>query len=220
MISIVCPSRGRPDLAKRMIDSAIATAGQEIEILLYLNDDDPTLDQYKKLIDSKYIIIGPDRSPVYSWNKLVELARYDIYFLIGDDVQFGSNNWAKMVLDAFDNYPDKIACVYPVIPGVKTSNCLHFCLHKNWVDTVGYFLPPHFWHWYVDWWIKVVAKKLGRMHPILEFTMPIIHEVQDETTARKDRLCLRERDHYLWEKTNRHLYADVDILKKFISEFK
>ena len=70
MISILCPSRGRPELTKRMVDSALAMASQPIEIILYLNDDDPTLDEYKRLIDSKYYQIGPDQSPAYSWNKL------------------------------------------------------------------------------------------------------------------------------------------------------
>ena len=70
MISILCPSRGRPELAKNMIDSAIATSNIPLEFLLYLNDDDPELPRYIELIDSKHYSIGPDRSTGYSWNLL------------------------------------------------------------------------------------------------------------------------------------------------------
>ena len=51
MISICCPSRGRPTLAKRMADSAINTAkNKNIEILFYLNNDDTELENYKKVL--------------------------------------------------------------------------------------------------------------------------------------------------------------------------
>jgi len=45
MISICCPSRGRPVLAKRMIDTAYKTVSdpKNIEFLIYLKYDDSTL---------------------------------------------------------------------------------------------------------------------------------------------------------------------------------
>ena len=51
MISLSCPSRGRPQLAKRMIDTAYDTAAGDIEFLIYLNNDDPALEEYKDKID-------------------------------------------------------------------------------------------------------------------------------------------------------------------------
>lgn len=219
MISILCPSRGRPLLAKRMIESALKTAGQPIEILLYINEDDPLLNDYKKNINNDYILIGPDRSPGYSWNRLAEIAKYDIFFLIGDDVEFSTDNWVKKVTDAFDQYSDKIVCVYPTVPGIKKKLNPHFCLHRNWVDALGYFVPPHFWHWYVDTWIQKIAKNIGRYHLVEDFELPIILDLDDETNQRKDRLCLRERDHYLWNKTNRRwLESDISELKKIIED--
>ena len=220
MISILCPSRGRPTLTKRMVNTALNTAGVDIEILLYLNNDDPRLNEYLDTIDNRYIEVGPDRSPGYSWNLLAEKASNDILFLIGDDVTFTTDSWTRKVIEGFDCYKDKIACVYPVVPGLKTKNNPHFCLHKNWINTLGYFVPPHFWHWYVDTWIRTVATKLRRYHPLHDFPLPIELEVNDDTTAKKDRLCLRERDIWLWEKSQRWIDADVIELQKFIDNFK
>lgn len=220
MISILCPSRGRPILAKKMIDSALETAGQPIEIILYLNDDDPTLDEYKNLIDSQYYQIGPDRSPGYSWNKLAEVCSGDILFLMGDDATFETYNWASKIIEAFDKFPDKIACVYPYVPGIKKSNNPHFCVHRNWVNVLGYFVPPHFWHWYVDTWTRTIARNIGRYICLEDFPLPIILNPADETVARKDRLSLRERDHWLWEKTERHRVADEQALTHFIRNYR
>lgn len=220
MISIICPSRGRPELASRMINSALSTAGAEIEILLYLNDDDPKLNEYKLLIDSKYYSVGPDRSPGYSWNLLANQATGDILFLMGDDATFETANWASIVTDAFNKIPDKIACVYPYVPGIKKSNNPHFCVHRNWIKALGYFVPPHFWHWYVDTWTRTLAKSINRYVCLENFPLPIILNPADETVERKDRLSLRERDHWTWEVTQRHRDADIFALQKFIKDFK
>ena len=220
MISILCPSRGRPSLAKKMIETALATSGQPIEIILYLNDDDPTLDEYKSLIDVKYYQIGPDRSPAYSWNRLAETCKGDILFLMGDDATFETQNWAAKVINAFERFPDKIACVYPYVPGIKKINNPHFCVHRNWLTILGYFVPPHFWHWYVDTWTRYVARALGRYVMLDDFPLPIIVDPDDETVARKDRLSLRERDHWLWDRTQRHRDADVQALQDFIKAYK
>ena len=40
MISFCCPSRGRPELAKRLIDTATETQTGDTEFLFYLNDSD------------------------------------------------------------------------------------------------------------------------------------------------------------------------------------
>lgn len=220
MISILCPSRGRPELAKRMIDSALATAATEIEILLYLNDDDPMLEQYKDLIDVKHYQIGTDRSPAYSWNLLADYASCDVLFLMGDDGEFITQDWDLKILKAFDQYPDKIACVYPMNGAVSKHKNPHFCLHKNWISALGYFVPPHFWHWYVDTWTAKLSQRLNRYCCLEDVLVNIQIRIRDDTELRTSKFSNRERDHWLWNKTQRYLDTDFEILKKFIKEYK
>jgi hypothetical protein len=104
MISVLCPSRGRPELAKKMLDTAINLAGTKIQVLFYINDDDTKLPEYLNLISREHLIVGPDRSPAYSWNKLAESAQYDILMLQGDDAWFETDNWAVKVKEAFDQF--------------------------------------------------------------------------------------------------------------------
>lgn len=221
MISILCPSRGRPELASNMIKTALATSSSKIEIKLYLNDDDPQLDKYKELIDEKYYVVGPDQSPAYSWNLLAENARHDILFLVGDDVSFETLGWDNIIVNEFNKYPDKIACIYPPPEGLSKNKNNHFCLHKNWIKVLGYFVPPQFWHWYVDTWTAKIAKQLNRYIRVDSVKLGMIKRVKDETTRRVHRFSLRERDHYLWEKTSeRWLKSDVEELQKFIRNYK
>ena len=90
-ITLCCPSRSRPDFAKRMQNSAFATASNpdNIKVKFYLNIDDPMLKQYD-VIDAE---VGVDRSTVMSWNILAEKERSRMYMLVGDDAEFITKNW-------------------------------------------------------------------------------------------------------------------------------
>lgn len=220
MISVLCPSRSRPELAKRMVDSVLKEPGCEIEIILYLNEDDPLLSEYIENIKTAKIIIGPDQSTSYSWNLMAEQAAYDILMLIGDDTMIETENWGIIVTSEFDKVDDKILMVAPKAGTLGRGKCPHFFLHKNWVKALGYFLPPHFYHHYVDLWIRDIAMSLGRYVHLENFVMPIIKNVNDEVINRYSRSWLKEKDTYLWEKTSRYKEADIQELKKFINNFK
>jgi len=201
-----------------MVTSAIKTAGCNLEIMLYLNNDDPLLEEYKQLFDPSQYTIGPNQSTSYSWNLMAEKAKHDILFLVGDDCEFITPNWSFLVLDAFDQYPDKLVCVYPRAPSVSKYKSPHFCLHKNWINTLGYFLPPHFYHWYVDTWILEIAQRIERHHLIRAFELPI-EVVKDKVTNDYHTSWMKQKDDWMWSKTQRHRDADyaalVDAIKKF-----
>ena len=219
MISILTPSRSRPDLAKRMKISAFNNPGVPIDIKFYLNEDDPMLDDYKQFLTTDQYIVGPNQSTSYSWNLMAERATYDILFLVGDDAQFQTDNWGTLIVQAFNVYPDKIACIYPRVPGMHSSKNPHFCLHKNWVNTLGFFLPPHFYHWYVDTWIRAIASKLNRHVCVHAFEMPI-ENIRDEVNRTYHNSWQRSRDDWMWDKTERYRAADIAALHKYIQEYK
>lgn len=220
MISVVCPSRGRPELVERMINSVLANPGCDVEILIYLNDDDPMLEEYVKRLNPKHYQIGPDRSPGYSWNMLANQAKYDIIFLMGDDAQVQTPLWGNVIIEAFNQFPDKIAMVSPKAEGLGNSKCPHFCLHRNWITTLGYFVPAHFHLHYVDFWCRDVAKAINRYCHLPDFVMPIVKNVGDDTMHRYQKTWLKERDLWIWENSDRHKNADIAVLKQFIQKYK
>jgi hypothetical protein len=217
MISLLCPSRGRPELVNRMITTALETAQSEVEIMIYLNDDDEKLEEYRDTLSQKYYEIGPDRSPVYSWNLMAEKSRGDICFLISDDAQFQTNNWDQKIESAFDKYPNKIACVYPALKEINDSFYnAHYCLHKNWINTVGFFACPLFWWYFADVWTRNVALKLNRYHVVEDFQLSVVPVVRDALYQRRNLFSLRDREFFMLKSCHDYMQIDVDKLSAFM----
>lgn len=240
MISICCPSRGRPGLASRMVRTALETvsAKKNIEFLFYLNEDDNCLGQYKTLLDPSYYTVGPDQSTCFSWNQLADRAKGDIVFLAGDDIQFLTKDWDLEFEKVFNQYDDKICMVVPwdgngkgkgaehkgktvpVIVKDEPIGAPHFAVHKNWIKALGYFAPPFFWHWYVDSYTQTVSRKLDRCI-LLPYVIVQTKKVFDDTGVKvRKHLNINTRDDYVWSKIQgRYVEADVNALKIFIENF-
>jgi len=235
MISFCCPSRGRPELAKRLVDTATETQKGETEFLFYLNDDDPKLEQYRDLLDEKHYEIGPNQSTCWSWNLMCDKASHDVVMLMGDDVQVLTKDWDQKIVDQINKYEDKILMVVPTDGRMKGTRALdfheptlwgdtplpsaHFAVHKNWTNTLGYLAPPFFWHWYVDTYTQKVARTLNRCLylPTVEFKAKKIISDDAGQQIRKT-FRIPWRDVFVWEKVRgRHLQADVTALKEKIS---
>lgn len=231
MISFCCPSRGRPDLAKRLVDTATETQKGQTEFLFYLNDDDEKLEEYKDLLDEKHYTIGPNQSTCYSWNLMCDKASHDIVMLMGDDVQVKTKDWDQLIVEQFDKYEDKILMVVPSDGRRKGTKNLgnevklwedkplpaaHFAVHKNWTNTLGYLAPAFFWHWNVDTYTQKVARKLNRCLylPTVEFkAKKIINDNAGKQIRRN--LNIAKRDEFVWIKVrDRHLQTDVNLLKE------
>jgi hypothetical protein len=232
MISFCCPSRGRPELAKRLVDTATETQKEETEFLFYLNDDDPKLEQYRDLLDEKHYEIGPNQSTCWSWNLMCDKASHDVVMLMGDDVQVLTKDWDQKIVDQINKYEDKILMVVPTDGRMKGTKALdfheptlwgdtplpaaHFAVHKNWTNTLGYLAPPFFWHWYVDTYTQKVARKLDRCLylPTVEFKAKKIISDDAGQQIRKN-FRIPWRDVFVWEKVRgRHLQADVTALRE------
>ncbi len=236
MISFCCPSRGRPELAKRLIDTATETQKGDTEFLFYLNDDDEKLEQYKDLLDEKHYTIGPNQSTCYSWNLMSVKATNDVVMLMGDDVQVKTHHWDQLIVDEINKYDDRILMVVPSDGRVKGTKQLtnktklwpdkplpapHFAVHSNWVNTLGYLAPAFFWHWHVDSYTQKVARKINRCLylPTVEFKAKKILDDNAGKQIRKN-FNIRERDNFVWTKvSDRHLQSDVSSLQNFIDAF-
>ena len=235
MISFCCPSRGRPDLAKRLVDTATETQKGQTEFLFYLNDDDEKLEEYKDLLDEKHYTIGPNQSTCYSWNLMANKASHDIVMLMGDDVQIQTQDWDQLIVDQFNKYEDKILMVVPSDGRRKGTQNLgkevklwedkplpaaHFAVHKNWINTLGYLAPPYFWHFFVDSYTQKVARKLNRCLylPTVVFKAKKMFDKTGEQV--RTNLNIGNRDKFTWSKVkDRHLQTDINQLREKMLPF-
>ncbi len=166
MISILLPTRGRPDNLKRMAESAYATADapDDIEIVAVVDDDDYSYDSLGPLYQDIVIIKVPRTILSKYWNIAYEHANGPIYMHCGDDIVFQTDGWDTKVKEEFAKYPDKIVLVYgdDGDPNKEKNFGTHSFIHKNWVDAVGYFVPPYFSSDFNDTWLNEVADSIGR----------------------------------------------------------
>ena len=234
MISLCCPSRGRPELAQRLVNSATEQAKYTTEFLFYLNDDDPKLEEYKDVLDEKHYTVGPNQSTGYSWNQMADKASNDIVMLVGDDVEVQTQDWDDKIKEQSDKSEDKILMVIPSDGRAKGNKNYgdkvtlwpdkglpsgHFALHKNWMKALGYYFPPFFWHFYLDHYTQEVARKVNRCLFLPTVTFKAKKIFDDTHDQVKDHLSISARDQWIWSKVNsRHLQADVQALKEIVDQ--
>lgn len=183
------PTRNRPEGMKRLVDSAFRMAQFpfSIEIIFYLDHDDVRGQEmfqelkndnieYYRLNDNIRAVVGDRIILSQMWNECYKITRGDICQHSGDDIVFRTENWDTIVLREFAKVPDKILFLYGrdgIIDSEKLGT--HGFIHRNWVETVGYFVPPYFSFWYNDTWLTEVATKIGRKKYIPELYTEHLH---------------------------------------------
>jgi hypothetical protein len=187
MISILTPTRGRPDNVKRLVESAISTARfpDQVEFLFYVDLDDST---FPSEIESSTVrvIRGPRMWLSVLQNILYANCNGEIVMYSGDDLVFKTQDWDVKVVDAIEKYPDKLVLVYPNdLATHGQSMAIHGFLHRNWINAVGSWVAPGRGSLY-DLWHTEVARKLGRLHYLEDVHIAHVHYRQGEGLAAFD----------------------------------
>ena len=181
-ISLLVTTRKRIDFLQNMWRTANSTRSpadvtdangnlcfeykHDIELVLCVDDDDVETRKfyYDHLLAYNTILILGPRPTILgeTTNRCFKESTGEICMLCTDDVVFHTNGWDDIVVKEFEKYPDKIALIYGE-DGIQHGNTatLPF-VHRNWVKTVGRFLPTHFINEFGDRWLTDVATKVGR----------------------------------------------------------
>lgn len=181
-IAVLAPTRRRPGNVERLIDSALSTTELPIEFVFYVDDDDPTVDEIKRIADRYTPLVTVEYGPRIvlseTWNRCYRWASADVVMHCGDDIVFASQRWAEHVIAEFGKYPDRIVLVHGR-DGIQDDRvATHGFYHRTWVESVGYFMPPYFESDWNDMWWTEVADAIGRrvylpgmftehMHPVV-----------------------------------------------------
>jgi len=160
-ISIVFPTRNRPNNLRRFWDSIINTAIDKPEVVVYIDNDDLSSAVVAKELGFNYMQ-GSRHTLSQCYNDVASLATSDILMFGADDIVFREKSWDEKVVAEFDKVKDKILFVYGHDGHRPDKLGTHGFLHRKWIDTVGYLLPPYFSTWYVDNWITDVSLALNR----------------------------------------------------------
>ena len=220
MISILVPSRGRPSTLARMIESARKMAVGQIEVIVRIDEGDPSRDKYVRDDVFGTLLIGERCILSSLWNECSLVATGDIQMLAGDDFIFHTPGWDQMVEDAFAQSEDKILLVYGDDGIHGESFASHPIIHRKWIEVCGRAYPPYFSSCYADTWLWDVAGKLGRRK-----YLPFVNEHMHYSCgkAEKDQTTIEGLERYASD-DNARIYAsraderemDADKLRKMM----
>lgn len=224
MISLLVPSRDRAIQFSRMEMSAYKTAThpRRMEVIAYLDEDDPGLLGYGPHVHNTQIIVGPRILLSEAWNVCYRQASGEILMHCGDDIVFRTSGWDAIVREAFEDSDDKILIVHGDDCSPNTDAlATHGFLHRRWVETVGYFVPPLFSSDWNDVWLTEVADAIGRRVKVDIVTEHMHYAFgkaeRDENTNEREERGRRDGVVELYKRTAKQRKNDAAKLRKVMA---
>ena len=207
-ISILVPTRGRPENMKRLLASIVETSTAMPEIVFYIDEDDARSINCMGEIGSESFVrcvVGERILMSKMWNRLAEAATGEILMMGGDDLVFRTKGWDDQVRRAFAAFPDRMVFVHGDDGIYKERFGTHGFLHRNWIEAAGYFVPPYYASDFNDTHWNEVANMLNRrvyLPFVTEHMHPIAGKAEWDKTH-KERLARQK------EQNTEKLYADL-----------
>lgn len=175
LISLIHPSRGRPEKSIANAKEWVDQAGCDTELWVSVDIDDPKLNGYAGLVGevvpARLVMNGSNGNPVKATNQAAEHSTGEILLYLSDDFKCFPN-WGIAVITEFQKYqgPTLIKvddCLQPFHVPVLTIPIMNRALYER----LGYFWHPEYKSMFVDEDLYWTAKKLGalKMCPHLKF---------------------------------------------------
>ena len=165
-ISLLLPTRGRPQLLQRLFESLNSTTAalDRLEVVLYIDEDDAPTQGVTHPSLCLVTLIKPPKEKMGRMNQLCyEASRGRYVMLMNDDVIFRTQGWDRRILESFAKFPDDIALVYgndlyqgkalPTIPVLSRQFC----------ELMGGVCPRSYQNTYIDLHLFDLFKKLGKL---------------------------------------------------------
>lgn len=209
-IAILCPTRGRPAFFKRMVDSVSKTTSLPVNVLACSNGDDDYVPR-----------VTTDLPTVHMWNALSKAADARLIMLGADDTIFATPGWDKALMDHYNALENKIH-VYALKDSRDPHGTPHPIVTREYVDAMGYFMPPIFLHWFIDTWTVDIAKSNDCFTHLADYEL--IHDkpsdkgMADETHSRIRRMGWHERDKAVNDSCQHILRFEKERLAKVIND--
>lgn len=211
MIALLCPTRGRPKQFLRMLESVGKTAINKTIFLACSNGGD-------EYVEKQFPIDCPT---VFMWNKLAEVAMQNpknkLFMLAADDIIFETPGWDNALIEHYNKLENKIH-VYALQDSRDVNGTPHPIVTREYIDAMGYFLPPIFVHWFGDTWTTGIANANGCFTHLERYKLvhdkPSDKGQPDETHNGIRRMGWHERDKYVNDTCQHFLELEKHRLAK------
>lgn len=202
MISLIHPSRQRPDKSWTTTRHWLESAGSnDVELIVSLDEDDPTLSRYEELYydgSGAKIIIANNISAISAINRAARYAKGNILIVLSDDFDC-PDNWAIKIQKAASGLHD---FVIKIDDGIQDWIVTMPIIDRAYYNRFGYIYFPGYKHMFCDTEFTHIADGLGRIHRRHDLFFPHNHYcigkgIKDEINIRADKTWNQGKNLYL-----------------------
>lgn len=156
-ISIIHPSRGRPDKSVATIDKWISMAINPVAIWASFDSDDTKLSEYRRLYPEP--VVSPNKSAVEAINRAAVFADGDIFIVVSDDTDCFPG-WDEALLKAVEGKEDfLLKCK----DGIQDYIVTMTVMDRKYYERDGFIYHPDFQHQFADTYLTCLADIRGRL---------------------------------------------------------
>lgn len=160
----------------RMAHSMRENADGKVELLGYVDSDDPALDAYQSIaygfedcpgMFGERLPLGP------AYQKLVDICKGDIVMMCADDIVFKTKGWDTRVKETMPK--DLIGVVSCNELPIGHREHGHPFIGRRFIEEMGYICHPSLRHSCVDMWVREVAESIGRFYYLDDVITEHVH---------------------------------------------
>jgi glycosyltransferase involved in cell wall biosynthesis len=185
LISIIHPTRSRPQKSYKTTLDWLRKASTEVELIVSIDESDQYIQQYWDLYKDKKVVINPNRSAVDAVNNAAKESTGDILIVVSDDSSC-PHNWDKIILDAVQGKTDFVLKVHDNVQDWIVTMPI---LDREYYNRFGYVYHPEYFHQFVDTEFTHVADITGKIIWRNDIVFPHLH--YSVTKERRDPLYER-----------------------------
>lgn len=213
MISLLHPSRSRPERSRETANKWIGQANTQIELIVSVDENDPQLNRYAEIYSSDKLIISSNRSAVDAINAAAREAKGDILIVVSDDSDC-PRNWGNKIIDAVGNRRDWIM---KVNDGIQRWVITMPIMDRVYYSRFGYIYFPEYQHMFCDTELSHVADLLKRRITRDDFSFPHRHYSvtrtgKDEVSRKADATWEQGKQLYLKRVKESFGLKGVDVM--------
>jgi hypothetical protein len=171
---VLVPSRTRPANIARLMQ-AWADTGATAELVVLVDDDDPTLEEYRALDWREGFVLNVGKrqriGPLLNeWAPLF-VTRYDVVGFMGDDHCPRTIGWDKRILEA--STPWTVVYGDDLFQGENLPTAVF--MGSGLIGSLGWFNPPGLDHLYLDDSWKLIGDRLGTLTYLPDVVIEHVH---------------------------------------------
>lgn len=208
-LSLIHPSRSRPEMARQTIHKWLSSAANRdnIEYILSVDSTDPLLAKYEAFASDMGVLlhIGDNKTAIEAINSSARLAAHnfyppDLFVVVSDDFSC-PYHWDKALVTALQGKKDYIVKVDDgAQPWIMTLPLMDIEYYKRF----GYVYHPNFLHLFADTAATHVGHILGKV-----IELPITFRHQHYTTGAMTKDGINAKNDSTWAQGEKEYLAQL-----------